>query len=332
MKNTLVTAPFISVALKNMKIALIKKDKRSLICVVGNSSAIILQTAYNKYRKQIKLPTISPEYFSDPLLFIQNFSKIKGTVSKLLLKVEEKWNKKANYTVSLSRAKLLAPVPNPGSIYCLARNYTEHILEFQERVMAQDKMVPPVFIKPQTCIIGPGGPLILPKNSRQIDWEAELAVVIGKKAKYVSVESALKHVFGYTCMLDISERALKIWNRTEDRDRDKFFDWLNGKWMDSFAPLGPWIVTKEEVGCPQNLNINLFVNGIEKQNAGTGQMIFSIAQIISYLSQIVTLMPGDIISTGTPSGVGAPQGTFLKHGDLIEMNIEKIGCLKVKVK
>jgi 2-keto-4-pentenoate hydratase/2-oxohepta-3-ene-1,7-dioic acid hydratase in catechol pathway len=315
-----------------MKIALIKKDKRSLICVVRNSRVIVLQPAYDKFRRQLKLPLISSEHFSNPLLFIQNFWRIKKVVSALLLKSESVNNKKATHMLSLSRAKLMAPVPKPRAIYCLARNYYEHILEFNERVVEQDKMVPPIFIKPQTCVTGPGGPVILPINGRQIDWEAELAVVIGKRAKYVSVERALTYVFGYTCMLDISERGLKIWDRTEDRGRDKFFDWLNGKWMDTFAPQGPWIVTNNEIGDPQSLNIKLSVNGVEKQNAGTEQMIFSIAQIISYLSQIVTLMPGDIISTGTPSGVGAPQGIFLKRGDLIEMNIEKIGCLKVKVR
>ena len=303
-----------------------------MICGVRNSRVIVLQPAYDKFRRQLKLPLISSEHFSNPLLFIQNFGRIKKAVSALLLKSESVNNKKATYMLSLSRAKLMAPVPKPRAIYCLARNYSEHILEFNERVVEQDKMVPPIFIKPQTCVTGPGGPIILPINGRQIDWEAELAVVVGKRAKYVSVERALTHVFGYTCMLDISERGLKIWDRTEDRGRDKFFDWLNGKWMDTFAPQGPWIVTKNEIGDPQNLNIKLSVNGVEKQNAGTEKMIFSVAQIISYLSQIVTLMPGDIISTGTPSGVGAAQGVFLKHGDLIEMNIEKIGCLKVKVR
>lgn len=315
-----------------MKIALIKKNKKYLICAVQGPCLVVLQAAYTKYRRSLKLPSIPLEYFSDPLLFIENYRKIRKSVISILLRVEKDDKEKSNLTIPLSKAKPVAPVPKPGSIYCLARNYTEHILEFHEKVMEQDKMVPPIFIKPQTCVTGPGGPVILPKAGRQIDWEAELAVVIGKKARYVSKESALKYVFGYMCMMDISERALKIWKRTEDRGRDKFFDWLNGKWMDSFAPQGPWIVTKEEIVDPQNLSINLSVNGTEKQNGNTGQMIFSVSEIISYLSQIATLMPGDIISTGTPSGVGAPQGTFLKNGDLIEMNIEKIGCLKVKVK
>lgn len=315
-----------------MKLGLIRKDKNIFIGAVKNSNIIILYKAYIKYRKKLKLLPIPQEYFTDSISFIRNFQKIKNSVFKLLSLIESHSNKQKDFIIPLLGAKLLAPIPGPGTIYCIARNYTEHILEFHQKVMEQDKMVPPVFIKPSTCITGPGGPVVLPKAGRKIDWEAELAVVIGKKAKNISVENALKHVFGYTCMLDISERALRIKKRTEDRGRDKFFDWLNGKWMDTFAPQGPWIVTKEEIADPQNLNINLSVNGIEKQNGNTRQMIFSIAEIISYLSQIVTLMPGDIISTGTPSGVGAPKGTFLKHGDEIEMNIEKIGRLKVKVK
>lgn len=302
------------------------------ICVVQSSNILVLQHAYTNFRKKLHLPAIPLENFTDPTLFIKNFTKIKRIVLSLLSISQKEWQKKNNFVLPLRGIKLIAPIPKPGTIYCLARNYTEHILEFQEQVLEQDKTVPPIFVKPQTCVPSGEQSVILPKVGRQIDWEAELAVVIGKKAKYISEEKALNYVFGYTCMLDISERALKIRERPEARGRDKFFDWLNGKWMDTFAPQGPWIATKEEINDPQNLNINLSVNGIEKQNANTGQMIFSVAEIISYLSQIVTLMPGDIISTGTPSGVGAPERTFLKDGDFIEMNIEKIGCLKVKVK
>lgn len=315
-----------------MKICLIKKDKTPYVCVVWNSRVVILYLAYKKLCKKLKLPPVLQDQFTNPISFINNFTRIKSAVIKLLSFAKQVNNSKKDFIFPLSRVKLMAPIPTPGAIYCLARNYTEHILEFDEKVMEQDKMVPSIFIKPQTCVTGPGGPIILPKVGRQIDWEAELAVVIGKKAKYVSAENAIKYVFGYTCMLDISERGLKIRKRTEDRGRDKFFDWLNGKWMDTFAPQGPWITTKDEIDDPQSLYINLSVNGVEKQNGNTGQMIFSIAEIISYLSKIVTLMPGDIISTGTPSGVGAPKGTFLKDGDLIEMKIEKIGCLKIKVK
>ena len=315
-----------------MKICLIRKSKGPFIGLVKNSKALALPTAYSKIHKELKLPAFPSDCFTDTISFIKNFSKIKKILPLFLSLEGQKYSPKDNFISPLSKTRLMEPIPRPGAIYCLARNYTEHILELYEKVMEQDKMVPPIFIKPPTCVTGMGGPVIIPKAGRQIDWEAELAVVIGKKAKYVSPENALEYVFGYTCMIDISERSLKINEREMARGRDKFFDWLNGKWMDTFAPMGPWIVTKDEVGNPQNLNINLSVNGIEKQNANTGQMIFSVAEIISYLSQIATLNPGDIISTGTPSGVGAAKGTFLEDGDLIEMNIEKIGCLKVTVK
>lgn len=314
-----------------MKIGLIEKAKRSHICVIQGASVVLLQVVYGQIRKKLKSPPIPPPFFTHPLLFIENFPKIKKTVLEVLSFIKDT-PKNVDGVFPLSKVRFKAPVPKPRTIYCLARNYADHILEFHEKVMEQDKMVPPVFIKPSTCVTGPGGPVLLPRVGRRIDWEAELAVVIGKKAKYVAPDKAFRYVFGYTCMLDISERSLKIRERTEDRGRDRFFDWLNGKWMDTFAPQGPWIVTRDEISDPQNLNIVLSINGVEKQNGNTGQMIFPVAEIISYLSHIVTLVPGDIISTGTPSGVGAPKGTFLGHGDLIEMSIEKIGDLKVKVK
>ncbi len=314
-----------------MRIGYIEKNKRPQVCVVQDDRVILVQEVYEQYGKKLKSPSVPPHIFTHPLLFIENFPKIKRTIFEILSLVE-KTPKEIRGILPLSKVKLQAPVPKPGTIYCLARNYTDHILEFHEKVMEQDKMVPPLFIKPQTCVTGPGASVVLPKVGQKIDWEAELAVVIGKKAKYVVPERALQYVFGYTCMLDISERGLKIRERMEDRGRDKFFDWLNGKWMDTFAPQGPWIVTRDEIKDPQNLNISLSVNGVEKQKGNTGQMIFPVAEIISYLSRIVTLMPGDIISTGTPSGVGAPSGTFLKNGDFIEMSIEKVGSLQVNVK
>ncbi|MBI5185804.1 MAG: fumarylacetoacetate hydrolase family protein [Nitrospinae bacterium] len=313
-----------------MKIGLIEINRQPRVCVARDSNVILLHEAYGKFRKKRKLPPLPFHAFTHAPFFIEHFPEIKKILPDIILLAEEE--KEDSLILPLSRVKWKAPVPKPGTIYCLARNYADHIMEFNEKVMEQDKMTPPIFIKPQTCVTGPGGPVVLPRVGRQIDWEAELAVVIGKKAKYVPTAKALQYVFGYTCMMDISERCLKIRERTEDRGRDKFFDWLNGKWMDTFAPLGPWVVTRDEIPDPQDLNITLSVNGDQKQNGHTGQMIFSVAETISYLSQIVTLMPGDIISTGTPSGVGAPKGTFLKHGDTVEMNIGKVGSLRVRVK
>lgn len=313
-----------------MKIGLIEINRQPSVCVVRDSKAILLKEAYEKLRKKRKSPIFPFHTFTHTPFFIEHFPKIKKILKDLISLAEAE--KEDGLALPLSMVKWKAPVPRPGTIYCLARNYADHIMEFNEKVMEQDKMTPPIFIKPQTCVTGPGGPVVLPRVGRQIDWEAELAVVIGKKAKYVPAAKALRYVFGYTCMMDISERGLKIRERSEDRGRDKFFDWLNGKWMDTFAPLGPWIATRDEISDPQDLTITLSVNGDQKQNGHTGQMIFSVAEIISYLSQIVTLMPGDIISTGTPSGVGAPKGTFLQHGDIVDMNIDKVGSLMVRVK
>lgn len=315
-----------------MKIACIEKKNQLQVCVVREKDVLLLQDAYQYFKKRLSPhPALPFHVFMHPPHFIENFSRIRKIMKEVLSLAEKSFGKN-EYTVPLSKAKLKAPIPKPGAIYCLARNYADHILEFQERVMEQDKMVPPIFIKPQTCVTGPGGPVVLPKVGRQIDWEAELAVVIGKRAKYVSPERALSHVFGYTCMLDISERGLRIRNRTEDRGRDKFFDWLNGKWMDTFAPQGPWITTRDEIPDPQDLSVTLSVNGAQKQNGQTAQMIFPVAEIISYLSHLVTLLPGDIISTGTPAGVGASKEDFLKDGDHVEMAIQGVGTLAVKVR
>ena len=315
-----------------MKIACIEKKGQLQVGVVRERDILILQDAYRHFKKKLAPHPVLPVHvFTYPPCFIENFPRIKKIVLEILA-IAEKSPGKSGFALPLSRVRLKAPIPKPGSIYCMARNYTDHILEFEARVMEQDKMVPQIFMKPRTCVTGPGGPVVLPRMGRQIDWEAELAVVIGKKAKYVSREKALSHVFGYVCMLDISERGLKIRERTEDRGRDKFFDWLNGKWMDTFAPQGPWIVTRDEIRDPQDLDITLAVNGVQKQNGNTGQMIFPVAEIISYLSHLATLLPGDIISTGTPSGVGAPKEEFLKDGDTVEMRIGKIGTLAVKVK
>ena len=224
---------------------------------------------------------------------------------------------------------LEAPIPWPGKVLCLARNYAAHIREGGGKVAGKDKMSPQVFMKPNTAVTGPGQSIAIPKTGNKIDWEAELAVVIGKKAKYVTQEQAYDYVAGYTVMNDVSERSLIV--EVEDREPAatyKFFDWLNGKWMDTFAPMGPCLVTKEEIEDPHDLRITLRVNGETKQDASTGDMIFYIPELIEFASRLMTLEPGDVISTGTPSGVGATSGTFLKPGDVVETEIEGIGVLR----
>jgi len=228
----------------------------------------------------------------------------------------------------LSDVTIKAPISWPGKILCLAGNYAEHIREGGRDVPGKERMSPLVFMKPNTAIIDPEQSIVIPKKGNKIDWEAELAVVIGKKGKYIEQDQAYDYVAGYTIMNDVSERKLLIDKDREETDRSKFFDWLNGKWMDTFAPMGPCIVTRDEIDDPHDLSIQLRVNGEVKQDSNTGNMIFRIPELIEFASRLMTLEPGDIISTGTPSGVGSSTGTFLKPGDAVEVEIENIGVLK----
>ena len=229
----------------------------------------------------------------------------------------------------LSKVRLKAPVPNPRKVLCLAGNYQDHIEEGGGKMEKQDKETPRVFMKPpSTTVIGQNDKILIPPVARSIDWEGELAVVIGRKAKGVKPKDALKYVAGYTIMNDVSERDLKIKKRTDSRPRDEWFDWLNGKWLDTFGPQGPWIVTRDEIPDPQKLDISTFINGERKQHNNTGQMLYPVNKIIEYISAIVTLEPGDLISTGTISGVGSTTGTFMKPGDNVQIEISSIGVLK----
>jgi len=289
-----------------------------------------------------RCPYVEGDRFPPDLLSLldleENFSKAAAWV---LDKIKEKGIESADSSqaekygvIAVNDVTLKAPIPSPRKVFCVAENYTEHIVESKrEDLEHKDSSIPRIFMKPTSnTVIGPEEPIIISKNATSTDWEAELAVVMGKRCKYVPAQKALEYVAGYTIFNDVSERDLTIENRTVSSDRDRFFAWLNGKWLDSFAPTGPYFVTHDEVGDPQDLNIALWVNGQEKQNSNTNYMIDSVVNLIEYLSRIVTLEPGDIIATGTPSGVGFPKGEKLKDGDIVEIEIEKIGRLKNTVK
>ena len=184
---------------------------------------------------------------------------------------------------------------------------------------------------PSTTANRPGGPIVLYRQAHWIDWEVELGVVIGRRAKYVAPEQAPKFIAGYTVVNDVSEREFKIQDRTRTEGFDEFFDWLNGKWPDGFAPMGPCLTTADEIPDPQNLDIQLAVNGKTMQHSNTGAMTYTCADIVSYISQSVTLEPGDIIAMGTPAGIGKLQGIRLKEGDVVRCEIERIGVLENKV-
>lgn len=237
--------------------------------------------------------------------------------------------------VKLDEIKLVAPIERPGKIICLAGNYREHISESgfvvpdSETVFTQQ-----LFLKPSTAIIGNDDEILIGKNNVRVGWETELAVIIGKGGKNIPAESAFDHVFGYTIVNDVSERGLnsKIENRHK-REMDRFLDWLAGKWFDTFAPCGPWIVTADEVGDPHELEIKLTINGELRQHGNTRDMIFSIPEQIAYASSIMTLEPGDIISTGTPAGAGiGGAATSLGDGDTLVCEIERLGTLKNRVR
>ncbi len=229
----------------------------------------------------------------------------------------------------LADVRLLAPLRYPRKLFCLAGNYAAHILESGKDFSEKDKVTPRVFMKPPTTtVIGTGDPIRIPPVGQAIDWEAEMAVVIGRRGKAIPAEQALEYVAGYTVINDVSERALKIRDRAESAEWDKFFDWLNGKWLDTFAPMGPWMVTADEIPDPQRLAVTLDVNGQRMQTGNTGQMIFSVADLVSYISQIIALEPGDCIATGTPAGVGHGRGIHLKPGDVVRVEIESIGVIE----
>ncbi len=231
----------------------------------------------------------------------------------------------------LRDVRLAAPIPRPGKLLALAGNYGEHLRESGHEWAEKALITPRLFVKPVTSVTGPCDPIVYPKNANKIDWEGELGVVIGKAARFVKAKHAMGHVAGYLVVDDVSERSLKVEKGRQAREGDKWFDWLNGKWFDTFAPMGPALVTKDEVPDPHALRLTTKVNGEVKQDASTGQMIFSVAELIEWASRWMTLEPGDVISTGTPSGVGSASGTFLKPGDVVEVEIEKIGKIRNEV-
>lgn len=223
----------------------------------------------------------------------------------------------------LANAKLLAPIPRPRkNIFGIGLNYTEHVAESARSLdtSADLPRQPVIFSKPPTTVVGPGDPIVHnAKITQQLDWEVELAAVIGVAAKGVAREDALAHVFGYTVLIDMSAR-----------DCRRAGQWIYSKGQDTFAPMGPCIVTADEIPDPQTLDLSLSVNGVQKQSSNTAYMLFKVDELIADISQGITLEPGDIIATGTPAGVGAgldPQ-EWLWPGDTIEAEVQGIGRLR----
>jgi 2,4-diketo-3-deoxy-L-fuconate hydrolase len=207
-----------------------------------------------------------------------------------------------------------------GKIICVGLNYADHAAESGMAIPE----LPIIFMKATTAIVGPNDELRIPRGSQKTDWEVELGVVIGNVARDVSREQALEHVAGYLVVHDVSERAFQLEHGGQ---------WVKGKSCDTFGPLGPWLVTREEVADPQRLALWLEVNGHRYQSGSTRTMIFDVAYLVSHISRYMTLMPGDIISTGTPPGVGLGQKpqVFLRGGDVVELGIEGLGRQRQQV-
>lgn len=222
---------------------------------------------------------------------------------------------------SIEQPDFAAPIYRPGKIVCIGLNYRKHALESGMDIPTE----PVVFFKATSSITGPFDPVVLPKNGNKTDWEVELAVVIGKRASYVSEAEAMDYVAGYTLHNDVSERAFQL---------ERGGQWVKGKSCDTFAPLGPYLVTKDEIDDPHQLRLWLKLNGEMMQDGSTSDFIFNIPRVISYLSQFMTLEPGDIVSTGTPEGVGLglKPPRYLKPGDVMELGIEGIGEARQTVK
>ena len=232
--------------------------------------------------------------------------------------------------VPLSEIRLLVPVPAPSKLLLLAGNYSKHIEEGGGRAEERARTFPYLFMKPPlTTLTHPDAPVRIPAISpHHIDWELELGVVIGKRCRGVSELEALAFVAGYTVVNDISDRKFRPNPDRAAREKDPFFDWLHGKWHDTFCPLGPCVLPADELHDPQTLRMVLRVNGEVEQDASTSEMVFPVTAIIEFVSSFMTLEPGDIISTGTPSGVGSAKGKFLRRGDQLEAEIERIGILR----
>jgi 2-keto-4-pentenoate hydratase/2-oxohepta-3-ene-1,7-dioic acid hydratase in catechol pathway len=218
--------------------------------------------------------------------------------------------------------RLCAPYA-PARIFATASNYYEHAREMGTRLAERSESSPYVFMKAETSLADPGAPVVKPREVQRLDWEVELGVVIGRGGRHIKRENALSHVAGYVVFNDVSARDL-----TRRSDYPFSHDWFRGKSFDTFGPMGPWLVPRDCLGDPSTLHLTLDVNGERMQDGSAGEMIFDTAEQIAYLSRITTLKPGDLIATGTPTGVGMGRGVFLKAGDVMRASIEGIGSIE----
>ncbi|MGQ9632896.1 MAG: fumarylacetoacetate hydrolase family protein [Bryobacteraceae bacterium] len=253
--------------------------------------------------------SLAPAGFPDLLTLIRGGEEALAAARRWLESAPE------SAATPLAEVQLLAPVPRPPKIICIGLNYRDHAAETGKTV----EKIPTVFAKFPTAVIGPGAGIVLPKASTKPDYEAELAFVIGKGGRYIPASEWRRHVFGYTAFNDVSARDFQMATT----------QWIIGKTFDTFAPMGPWIVTQDEIPNPHALDISLTLNGAVMQSSNTSNLIFRIPDLVEFLSSVFTLEPGDVVATGTPSGVGVARKppVFLKPGDEVTVRIAGVGEL-----
>ncbi|MHA1270019.1 MAG: fumarylacetoacetate hydrolase family protein [Candidatus Helarchaeota archaeon] len=291
------------------------------ICRFMKGNQVKYGILVNNHIWDFVIETFEVKEFKNIHEFIEEFYRYEG---EILDKIN---NKRFNGLIELSSVELLSPIKKPSKIICLGRNYLDHAEETGDKLPKE----PMLFSKASSAIIGPNENIIIPTLRKKgkfvpikfTDYEAELAVVIGRKMKKIDIEDVPNYIFGYTILNDVSARI--------QQQKDKQF--FRSKSFDTFAPMGPWIVTHDEIGDPMNLRIQSLINGEVRQDSNTGKMNFNVYEILSYISEGITLYPGDIIGTGTPAGVGVAMNppNPLKPGDTIEIKIEKIGSLINKI-
>ena len=313
-----------------MKLAVFRRRGKTCVGVVWGQKVIDLNGAYPFLRKRARPPNKMP-----PIQDIKSFLAQGSTAIRIARRAENlvkgimQGKRRVppaikGLVTDLNKVRLLSPISNPPKILCLARNYVSHARE-----VAGDAPLPRslmVFMKPTTSIIGPGDSVVVPPNCQKLDYEVELAVVIGKRGRYIPSEKAMDHVAGYTIINDISDREYIVQEETQR------VNWFFMKAQDTFAPLGPYLVLKDEIQDPHLLRLRLWVNGELRQDSTGEDMIFMIPEIITQISRFVTLEPGDIIATGTPTGTSFSTKQYLKAGDVVECEIEEIGRLKNFIK
>ncbi len=308
-----------------MKLGTYQIDKEVRLGVIGQEKIIDLAEGAKIIGEKELAKEIGQGLY-DMRSFLVQGNKALSLAKKIFLwgkkKIEERATSRLPKCIKdISQVRLLPPILNPPKIMCLARNYVSHVREvIGDGPLPVDLLV---FMKPATALIGQGEAIVIPPTCRELDHEVELAVVIGKKGRYIPAEKAMEHVAGYTILNDISDREYIGKN-----DPNRRVNWFFMKAQDTFAPTGPYLVTKEEIKDPHNLRLQLWVNGELRQDSQGEEMIFKIPYIVSRISQFVTLEPGDIISTGTPTGTSFSSKQYLKDGDVLECAIEGIGKLK----